>query len=198
MDMDFNTPQQERGARTIGTAVAGGSTTPVRGNPSPLLPLVGTEARKARQAQRREARLAQRQLLREPAVGTPAAVEEPVAVEEAQPPIEEPAAEVPVTMRAGADQVPAAGGTGAAQIDEFPEFKSTIVPEMIEDDNIADAIEDMLPFGILKTVLEQSNFEEIVSQYIKVEAPLLRDYDRLVQFVQKVTRGSPSGGSVQA
>ena len=86
MDMDFNTPQQERGARTIGTAVAGGSTTPVRGNPSPLLPLVGTEARKARQAQRREARLAQRQLLREPAVGTPAAVEEPVAVEEAQPP----------------------------------------------------------------------------------------------------------------
>ena len=148
MDMDFNTPQQERGARTIGTAVAGGSTTPVRGTPSPMLPLVGTEARKARQAQRREAKLAQRKLLRAPAVETPA------AVEEAQPPIEEPAAEVPVTDRTGAAQVPATGGTGAAQIDEFPEFKSAVVPEMIEDDNIADAIENMLPYDTLKTVLE--------------------------------------------
>ena len=71
MDMDFNTPQQERGARTIGTTVAGGSTTPVRDTPSPLLPLIGTEARKARQAQRRQAKLAQRQLLRASAVKTP-------------------------------------------------------------------------------------------------------------------------------
>ena len=73
MNMDFNTPRQERGAGTPGTFVSGGSATPMRGSPPTQEPLCGTEARKAKQAQRREAKLAQRTLLRAAAADTPAA-----------------------------------------------------------------------------------------------------------------------------
>ena len=141
MNMDFNTPRQERGAGTPGTFVAGGSATPMRGSPPPQEPLCGTEARKAKQAQRREAKLAQRTLLRaaaadtpaafNPAVGTPAPVV-PAAVdtadaEEAQPP-SEPAAEFQ-----NVHAMPAQNDNDA-QEDGNPglilEIKSQSVPEM--------------------------------------------------------------------
>jgi len=184
MNMDFNTPRQERGAGTPGTFVAGGSATPMRGSPPPQEPLCGTEARKAKQAQRREAKLAQRTLLRaaaadtpaafNPAVGTPAPVV-PAAIdtadaEEAQPP-SEPAAEFQ-----NVHAMPAQNDDDA-QEDGNPglilEIKSQSVPEMPEIDAVVDFIDQVMPSGVVKEVLEDSNFEEVVSQYIDTEAPLL-------------------------
>ena len=60
----FTTPKTERGTPARGTLVATDQSTPAQsGAYGPSNQLIGTEARKAKQAQRREAREAKRRTL---------------------------------------------------------------------------------------------------------------------------------------
>ena len=160
----FTTPKTERGTPARGTLVATDQSTPAQsGAYGPSDQLIGTEARKAKQAQRREAREAKRRTLlaSTPLPASSKSAARPAAAAEAAPPEVQPE---PEEVRPAAEV-----GAGNADQNDFLELTSGDLPAMSVDGKVLDITEEVIPDGTTTELLDNSNLPEVISQHFSLE-----------------------------
>ena len=138
----FTTPKTERGTPARGTLVATDQSTPAQsGAYGGADQLIGTDARKAKQAQRREAREAKRRTLLA-ATPLPASSKSAIrsaAAAEATPPAPQPE---PEEVQPAAEM-----GAGYSDQNNFLELTSGDLPAMSVDGKVLDITEMVIPDG---------------------------------------------------
>ena len=159
----FTTPKTERGTPARGTLVATDQSTPAQsGAYGGADQLIGTDARKAKQAQRREAREAKRRTLlaatplpasSKSAIGSAAAAEATPPASQPEPEEVQPAAEM---------------GAGYSDQNNFLELTSGDLPAMSVDGKVLDITEMVIPTEIVHIQIE-TDFETCIKNMMKCE-----------------------------
>lgn len=187
----FTTPKTERGTPARGTLVATDQSTPAQsgayGSPDQL---IGTEARKARQAQRREAREAKRRTLlaSTPLPASSKSAARPAAAAEATPPEVKPE---PEEVRPAAEV-----GAGNADQNDFLELTSGDLPAMSVDGKVLDITEEVIPDGTTTELLDNSNLPEVISQHLSLE---IDQYPEFLQILRnKFLSEDEKRGTIQS
>ena len=176
----FTTPKTERGTPARGTLVATDQSTPAQsGAYGGTDQLIGTDARKAKQAQRREAREAKRRTLlaatplpasSKPAIRSAAAAEATPPAPQPEPEEVEPAAEM---------------GAGYSDQNNFLELTSGDLPAMSVDGKVLDITEMVIPDGYTTELLDDSNLPDVISQHFSHE---IDQYPEFVKILQNHSR----------
>lgn len=187
----FTTPKTERGTPARGTLVATDQSTPAQsGAYGSSDQLIGTEARKARQAQRREAREAKRRTLlaSTPLPASSKSAARPAAAAEAAPPEVQPE---PEEVRPAAEV-----GAGNADQNDFLELTSGDLPAMSVDGKVLDITEEVIPDGTTTELLDNSNLPEVISQHLSLE---IDQYPEFLQILRnKFLSEDEKRGTIQS
>jgi hypothetical protein len=187
----FTTPKTERGTPARGTLVATDQSTPAQsGAYGSSDQLIGTEARKARQAQRREAREAKRRTLlaSTPLPASSKSAARPAAAAEAAPPEVKPE---PEEVRPAAEV-----GAGNADQNDFLELTSGDLPAMSVDGKVLDITEEVIPDGTTTELLDNSNLPEVISQHLSLE---IDQYPEFLQILRnKFLSEDEKRGTIQS
>ena len=170
----MTTPKPKRGTPTRGTHVSSGQTTPALGSSAtPDVPLCGTEARIAKQAQRREAREAERRAKRA-LLSTPPAL--PADAAKATPP---PAPQPEPQPEPAAVMPP----NGKPDPKTFIEMTSDAVPDMSSDSKVLDITEMVFPDCFTADLLEESNLTDVMSQHFLNERFDYPEFNKLMNIL---------------
>jgi hypothetical protein len=187
----FTTPKTERGTPARGTLVATDQSTPAQsGAYGSSDQLIGTEARKAKQAQRREAREAKRRTLlaSTPLPASSKSAARPAAAAEAAPPEVQPE---PEEVRPAAEV-----GAGNADQNDFLELTSGDLPAMSVDGKVLDITEEVIPDGTTTELLDNSNLPEVISQHLSLE---IDQYPEFLQILRnKFLSEDEKRGTIQS